>query len=130
MLDTDAPNLRSCGCGCCSGTGRSCNSRPSVVVAPLTRARVKRHLALQSNHPSSPTGSGNSSGCWRCSSPNNTSSMSDYVSARVKQLRDATVLLKEKQRLEDVKRQECSIRQRLDHGKMLSRIGNSYSSSR
>ena len=56
--------------------------------------------------------------------------MSDYVSARVKQLRDATVLMKEKQRLEDVKHQECRFRQRLDRGKMLSRIGNSYSSSR
>ena len=100
------------------------------VAAPFTRARAKRHLALQSTHTSSPTGSGNSSGCWRCSSPNNTSSMSDYVSARVKLLRDATVRMKEKERLEDVKRQECSLLQRQSHAKMLSRIGNSYSSSR
>lgn len=103
---------------------------PPVVAAPFTRARAKRHLALLSTDPSSPTGSGNSSGCWRCSLPNNTSSMSDYVSARVKQLRDATVLMNEKQRLEGVKRKECSLRQRQGHGKMLSRIANSYSSSR
>ena len=90
----------------------------SAVAALFTRVRPKRHLSLQTTHLNSPTGSGNSSGCWRCSSLNNTSSMSDYVSARVKQ------------RLEEVKRHECSLRQRQGHGKMLSRITKSYSSSR
>jgi hypothetical protein len=98
-----------------------------AVAVPFTRARAKRHLSLQTTHPSEPTGSGNSSGCWRCSSPNTTSSMSDYVSARVKQLREATALMNEKQRLEEVKRKECSLRQRQPHDKILSRIADSYS---
>ena len=63
-----------------------------AVAGPVTRARVKRHLSLQTTQPSEQTGSGNSYGCWRCSSPNTTSSMSDYVAARVKQLREATAL--------------------------------------
>jgi hypothetical protein len=103
---------------------------PVDVAGPVTRARVKRHLSLQTTHPSEPTGSGNSSGCWRCSSPNTTSSMSDYVAARVKQLREATVLMEEKKRLEEVKRKQCTIAQRQPHDKMLKMIKDSYSSCR
>ena len=79
---------------------------PVAVATPVTtpHPRVKRHLSLQTTHSSEPTGSGNSSGCWRCSSPNTTSSMSDYVAARMKQFREATVLLTDKLRLEEVKR--------------------------
>ena len=101
-----------------------------VVAAPVTRARVKRHLSLQTTHPSEPTGSGNSSGCWRCSSPNTTSSMSDYMAARVKQLREATALTAEKKRLEELKRKQCSVAQRIPHDKMLKMITDSYSSCR
>lgn len=47
-----------------------------------------RPLALHT--PSELMGSGNSFGCWKCSSPETTSSMCDYIVARVKQLQEAT----------------------------------------
>ena len=101
-----------------------------AVAAPMTRARVKRHLSLQKAQPSEPMGSGNSSGCWRCSSPNTTSSYSDYVAGRVKQLREATILMTEKKRLEEVKRKQSSIAQREPHANVLKRTNDSYSSCR
>ena len=61
---------------------------PVAVATPVTipHARVKSHLALQTPHPSEATGFGNSYGCWRYSSLKTTSSMSNYMAARVKQL--------------------------------------------
>ena len=98
-----------------------------AVAGPVARARVKRHLSLQINQPSERTGSGNSSGCWRCSSPNTTSSMSDYVAARVKQLREATALSEETKRLEEVKRKQCSLAQRTPHDQIVRKYTSSYS---
>jgi hypothetical protein len=102
-----------------------------VAVAALVttpHARVKRHLALQTPHPNEPTKSGNSSRCWRCSSPKTTSSMSDYVAARVKQLRKAIVLMKDNLRVEEVKRKQWSAAQREPHDMKLKMIKDSYSS--
>ena len=101
-----------------------------AIAAPLTRARAKRHLSLHNTLPNEPIGSGNSSGCWRCSSPNTTSSYSDYVAGRVKQLREATILMTEKKRLEEVKRKQSSIAQREPHANVLKRTNDSYSSCR
>jgi hypothetical protein len=73
-----------------------------AVEAPTTmpHPRAKRQLALQITHPCEPTGSGNSSKCWKCGSPKTTSSMSDYMAARVKQLREATILMNDNIRVE------------------------------
>jgi hypothetical protein len=101
-----------------------------AVAGPVTRARVKRHLSLQNTQPSEWTGSGNSSGCLRCSSPNATSSMSDYVAARLKQIREATAMSEEKKRLEDVKRKQCSLAQIIPHDQIVRKYTSSYSSCR
>ena len=72
---------------------QSCDVAVAVAVAvsgeaPITNQPpwAKRQLALQAPHPCEPLGSGNSFGCWKCGSPNTTSSMFDYMAARVKQL--------------------------------------------
>lgn len=100
-----------------------------AVEAPTTmpHPRAKRQLALQTTHPSEPTGSGNSSGCWKCGSPKTTSSMSDYIVARVKQLREATILMNENIRVEELKRKRSSAIQMEPHDKKLKRIKDSYS---
>ena len=100
-----------------------------AVEAPVTNqpSRAKRHLALQSVHPCEPQGSGNSSGCWKCGSPNTTSSMSDYIAARVKQLREATIRMNENLRLEELKRKQSSAALQEPHDKKLQRIKDSYS---
>ena len=79
---------------------QSCDVVVAVVVAvaveaPITtpHPRAKRQLALQTPHPSEPTGYGNSYGCRKCSSPKTASSMFDYMAARVKQLREPTILM-------------------------------------
>ena len=56
--------------------------------------------------------------------------MSDHVAARLKQIQEARDLMKEKERLEEVKRKHCSIVQCIPHDKMLQRITESYSSRR
>ena len=95
-----------------------------MVSAPITspHARVKRHLAFQTTHPSEPIGVGNSSRCWRCSSSNTTSSMFEYVAAMVKQLREATILMTEKLRLQEVKCKQCSVAKKEAHDKKLKRL--------
>ena len=100
-----------------------------AVEAPvkMPHPRAKRHLALQTTRPSEPTGSGNSSGCWKCGSPKTTSSMSDYIAARVKQLREATILMNEKVRVEELKRKQLVAAQIEPHDKKLKRIKDSYS---
>lgn len=98
------------------------------IPATTRNPPVKRHLALQSPYPSVPTGSGNSSGCWKCGSPKTTSSMSDQIAARVKQLQEATVLMKEKLRVQEVKRKQWNADQREPHDVKLKRIKDSYSS--
>ena len=74
-----------------------------------------------------PQGSGNSSGCWKCGSPNTTSSMSDYIAARVKQLREATILMNENLRKEELKRKQRIAAEMEPHDKKLQRIKDSYS---
>ena len=74
-----------------------------------------------------PEGSGNSSGCWKCGSPNTTSSMSDYIAARVKQLREATILMNENLRKEELKRKQRIAAEMEPHDKKLQRIKDSYS---
>ena len=54
--------------------------------------------------------------------------MSDYVAARVKQLREATALSEEKKRLEEVKRKQCNLAQRIRHDKIVRTYTESYSS--
>ena len=100
-----------------------------AVEAPVTmpHPRAKRQLALRTARPSEPTGSGSSSGCWKCGSPKATSSMSDYIATRVKQLRDATVLMNDKHRVEELKRKQQAAAQREPHDKILQRIKDSYS---
>jgi hypothetical protein len=108
----------------------SCDVAVAVAVeAPVTNQppRAKRQLALKALHPCEPTGSGNSSGCWKCGSPNTTSSMSDYVAARVKQLREATILMNDNLRKEELKRKQISAAQREPHDKKQQRIKDSYS---
>jgi hypothetical protein len=100
-----------------------------AVEPPVTNQppRAKRHLALKSLDPCEPQGSGNSYGCWKCGSPNTTSSMSDYMAARVKQLQEATIVMNEKQCLEELKCKQRSAAQREPHDKKLQRINDSYS---
>ena len=100
-----------------------------AVEAPVTMAhpRAKRQLALQTTRPNEPTGSGNSSECWKCGSPKTTSSMSDYIASRVKQLREATVLMNDKLRKEELKRKHLDASQREPHDIKLKRIRDSYS---
>ena len=100
-----------------------------AVEAPVTmpRSRAKRQLALETARPSEPTGFGNSSGCWKCGSSKTTSSMSDYIASRVKQLREATILMNDKLRLEELKRKQLAAAQREPHDKKLKRITDSYS---
>jgi hypothetical protein len=99
------------------------------VEAPVTmpHPRAKRQLALQTTRLSEPTGSGNSSGCWKCGSPKTTSSMSDYIAARVKQLREATIKMNDNLRVEELKRKQIAAAQREPHDKKLKRINDSYS---
>ena len=89
--------------------------------------RAKRQLALQARHSSEPKGSENSSGCWKCGSPNTTSSMYDYMAARVRQLREATILMNENLRVEELKRKQRTVAQREPHDIKLKRIKDSYS---
>jgi hypothetical protein len=103
-----------------------------VVVAvqtPVTNQPpwAKRQLALQALHPCEPQGSGNSYGCWKCGSPNTTSSMSDCMAARVKQLREATILMNDNLRVEELKRKQRNTTQWEPHDRKLQRIKDSYS---
>ena len=70
---------------------------------------------------------GNSSGCWKCGSPSATSSMSDYIAARVKQLREATILMNDKLRVEELKRKQRIAAETEPHDEKLQRIKDSYS---
>ena len=100
-----------------------------AVEAPVTmpHPRAKRQLALKTTCPTEPMGSGNSSGCWKCGSPKTTSSMSDYIATRVKQLREATILMNDNLRVEELKRKQLVAAQREPHDKKLKRIKDSYS---
>ena len=109
---------------------QSCDVAVAVAVETPIRnqsPRVKRQLALQALHPCEPLGSENSSGCWKCGLPNTTSSMSDYVATRVKQLREATILMNDNLCVEELKRKQRSVAQREPHDKKLQRIKDSYS---
>ena len=111
---------------------QSCDVAVAVAVAveaPVTNQPpwAKRHLALQTPQPCEPMGSGNNSGCWKCGSPNTTSSMSDYMAARVKQLREATILMNDNLRVEELKRKQRAAAQREPHDIKLKRIKDSYS---
>jgi hypothetical protein len=53
--------------------------------------------------------------------------MSDYIASRVKQLREATILMNDKLRLEELKRKQLAAAQREPHDKKLKRITDSYS---
>lgn len=48
--------------------------------------------------------------------------MFDHVAARLKQFRKARVLMKKKEWLEEVKRKQYGVAQRLPHDKMLKKI--------
>lgn len=100
-----------------------------AVHAPVTNQppRAKRQLGLQAPPGSDTVGSANSSGCWKCGSPKTTSSMSDYIAARVKQLREATILMNDKIRVEELKRKHTSEALREPHEIKLKRIKDSYS---
>ena len=100
-----------------------------AVEAPVTNQppRAKRQLALQALHPCEPQGSGDNSGCWKCGSPNTTSSMSNYIAARVKQLREATIKMNDKHRAEELKRKQSIAAQMEPHDRKLQRIKDSYS---
>ena len=54
--------------------------------------------------------------------------MSDYMAARVKQLREATVLMNDNLRVEEVKHKQWAVAQREPHDMKLKRIKDSYSS--
>ena len=53
--------------------------------------------------------------------------MSDYMAAKVKQLREVTILMNDNLRVEELKRKQRSAAQREPHDKKLQRIKDSYS---
>ena len=53
--------------------------------------------------------------------------MSDYIAARVKQLREATILMNDKLRVEELKRKQKIAAETEPHDKKLQRIKDSYS---
>ena len=101
-----------------------------VVVVPFITPNpwVMRHLALQTPHLVSLKSFGNSYGCWKCRSLKTTLLMSNYIVASVKQLQEATMVMKENLHLEELKCKQCSVAQKEPHDVKLERIKGSYSS--
>jgi len=59
--------------------------------------------------------------------PNTTSSMSDYMAAKVKEFREATILMNDNLRVEEPKRKQRSAAQKEPHDIKLQRTKDSYS---